>query len=43
MTTLYAPMLLLKEWAKIKLTSGCWKDALAAAVDVSKFLFLSAP
>ena len=27
-----------KEWARLMLTSGSWKDALAAAVDVSILL-----
>ena len=32
------PTLLLREWAKFKLTSSSWKDALAAAVVVSLLL-----
>lgn len=30
-----SPTPLLREWAKLELTGGSWKDALAAAVDVS--------
>ena len=32
---LLTPTPLLREWAKLKLTSRSWKDALAAANDVS--------
>ena len=36
-TTLHSlsPTPLLREWAKLKLTSGSWREALAAAVNVS--------